>query len=139
MSAKVIAMKKVFVQIMLGLMFCNCYAENLNYNFINPSFLGGNPNNAAGLLNLANAQNLFKAPVDTPAEKFAKNLESAVYSKKLTSIFAASALTDTTLLGVPIQTDNSTILITESGTVRTISITDKTTGAVTTFTVDITP
>ena len=133
-------MKKVLIQSLLfGWVLGSAQAENLNYNFINPSFLGGNPNNAAGLLNLANAQNPFKAPVDTPAEKFAKNLESAVYSKKLTSIFAASALTDTTLLGVPIQTENSTILITESGTVRTISITDKTTGAVTTFTVDITP
>ena len=131
-------MRKVFVQIMLGLMFCNCYAESLNYNFINPSFLGGNPNNAAGLLNLANAQNPYKAPVDTPAQKFAKNLESAIYSKKLTSIFAASALTDTTLLGVPIETGNSIILITESGSVRTIQVTDKNTGAVTTFTVDIT-
>jgi hypothetical protein len=131
-------MKKVFMQTMLGLVFCNCYAENLNFNFINPSFLGGNPNNAPGLLNLANAQNPFKAPVDTPAEKFAKNLESAVYSKKLTSIFAASALTDTTLLGVPIETGNSIILITESGSVRTIQVTDKNTGAVTVFTVDIT-
>jgi len=132
------AMKKVFTQITLIAVFCNCYAENLNFSFINPSFLGGNPNNAPGLLNLANAQNPFKAPVDTPAEKFAKNLESAIYSKKLTSIFAASALTDPTLLGVPIQTDNSTILITESGSVRTITITDKNTGAVTTFTVDVT-
>ena len=132
-------MKKVLIQSLLfGWVLGSAQAENLNYNFINPSFLGGNPNNAAGLLNLANAQNPFKAPVDTPAEKFAKNLESAVYSKKLTSIFAASALTDTTLLGVPIQTENSTILITDSGSVRTIQVTDKNTGAVTTFTVYIT-
>ena len=131
-------MKKVFMQIMLGLMFCNCYAENLNFNFINPSFLGGNPNNAPGLLNLANAQNPFKAPVDTPAERFAKNLESAIYSRKLTSLFAATPLTDSSILGVPIESANSIILITESGTVRTIQVTDKNTGAVTVFTVDIT-
>jgi hypothetical protein len=131
-------MKKVFIQIMFGFMFCNCYAENLNFNFINPSFLGGNPNNAAMLLNLANAQNQTQAPAITPSEKFAKSLESAVYSKKLTSIFEASALSDSTLLGIPIETDNSTILITESGAVRSIVITDKNTGAVTTFTVDIT-
>jgi hypothetical protein len=131
-------MKKVFAQLTLGLVFCNCYAENLNYNFINPSFLGGNPNNASGLLNLANAQNPFKAPVDTPAERFAKSIESAVYSKKLSSLFAADPLTDNTLVGIPIQTDNSIILIKESLNVRTITITDKATGAVTTFTVDIT-
>ena len=131
-------MKKVFAQLTLGLVFCNCYAENLNYNFINPSFLGGNPNNASGLLNLANAQNPFKAPVDTPAERFAKSIESAVYSKKLSSLFAANPLTDNTLVGIPIQTENSIILIKESLNVRTITITDKATGAVTTFTVDIT-
>ena len=131
-------MKKVFIQTMLGFAFCNSYAENLNFNFINPSFLGGNVNNGAMLLNLANAQNQTVAPTDTPAEKFAKSLESAVYTKKLATIFAASALSDSTLLGTPIQTDNSTILITESGSVRTIQITDKTTGSVTTFTVDIT-
>jgi len=131
-------MKKVFMQTMLGLVFCNCYAENLNFNFINPSFLGGNPNNAPGLLNLANAQNPFKAPVDTPAEKFAKNLENAIYSRKLTSLFAATPLTDSSILGVPIESANSIILITESGTVRTIQVTDKNTGAVTVFTVDIT-
>jgi hypothetical protein len=131
-------MKKVFAQLTLGLVFCNCYAENLNYNFINPSFLGGNPNNASGLLNLANAQNPFKAPVDTPAERFAKSIESAVYSKKLSTLFAADPLTDNTLVGIPIQTDNSIILIKESLNVRTITITDKATGAVTTFTVDIT-
>jgi len=131
-------MKKVFAQLTLGLVFCNCYAENLNYNFINPSFLGGNPNNASGLLNLANAQNPFKAPVDTPAERFAKSIESAVYSKKLSSLFAADPLTDSTLVGIPIQTENSIILIKESLNVRTITITDKATGAVTTFTVDIT-
>ena len=131
-------MKKVFAQLTLGLVFCNCYAENLNYNFINPSFLGGNPNNASGLLNLANAQNPFKAPVDTPAERFAKSIESAVYSKKLGSLFAADPLTDNTLVGIPIQTENSIILIKESLNVRTITITDKATGAVTTFTVDIT-
>jgi len=131
-------MKKVFAQLTLGLVFCNCYAENLNYNFINPSFLGGNPNNASGLLNLANAQNPFKATVDTPAERFAKSIESAVYSKKLSSLFAADPLTDNTLVGIPIQTDNSIILIKESLNVRTITITDKVTGAVTTLTVDIT-
>ena len=131
-------MKKVFAQLTLGLVFCNCYAENLNYNFINPSFLGGNPNNASGLLNLANAQNPFKVPVDTPADRFAKSIESAVYSKKLSSLFAADPLTDNTLVGIPIQTENSIILIKESLNVRTITITDKATGAVTTFTVDIT-
>jgi hypothetical protein len=110
----------------------------LNYNFINPSFLGGNPNNASGLLNLANAQNPFKVPVDTPADRFAKSIESAVYSKKLSSLFAADPLTDNTLVGIPIQTENSIILIKESLNVRTITITDKATGAVTTFTVDIT-
>jgi len=138
LSIKVLTMKKVCLSIILVLIFCNCYAENLNFNFINPSFLGGNVNNAAMLLNVANAQNQTVAPTDTPAEKFAKSLESAVYSKKLTSIFAATALTDTTLLGTPIETTTSTIVITESGSVRTIQVTDKQTGAVTTFTVDIT-
>ena len=40
-------------------------ATELVYYPINPSF-GGNPNNAPGLMSIAQAQNGFKAPVDSP-------------------------------------------------------------------------
>ena len=138
-TPKLIVMKKVIIQALLLAGGCvNVAAENLNFNFQNPSFLGGNPNNAAGLLNQANAQNPFKAPVDTPYEKFQKSLESAIFSRlqstlldaRFGKITADAAVGDFDTQGYIVnisKQDENTLIVTT---------TDKTTGAITTFTVD---
>ena len=138
-TPKLIVMKKVIIQVLLLAGGCvNVAAENLNFNFQNPSFLGGNPNNAAGLLNQANAQNPFKAPVYTPYEKFQKSLESAIFSRlqstlldaRFGKITADAAVGDFDTQGYIVnisKQDENTLIVTT---------TDKTTGAITTFTVD---
>lgn len=63
-------------------------AGDLVFTFTNPTF-GGNPNNAAGLLNLANAQNSTKAP-DTPTQsaldKLTGSLQAAMLAKLQSSV-----------------------------------------------------
>ena len=111
-------------------------AENLNYNFINPSFIGGNANNAAGLLNQANAQNRFKAPELSPYEKFEKNIQNAIFSKLQAKILDAKFPKDAAAAG-EYDTVGYHISIVDSGNnILTVTTTDKTTGAVTTFNVD---
>ena len=64
------------------------YGGDLVFTFANPTF-GGNPNNAAGLLNNANAQNQTKAP-DTPQQsaldKLTGSLQAAMLAKLQTSV-----------------------------------------------------
>ena len=63
-------------------------AGDLVFTFTNPTF-GGNPNNASGLLALANAQNATKAP-DTPVvgalDKLTASLQAAMLSKLQSSV-----------------------------------------------------
>lgn len=81
-----------FTRQLLPLVLClvslTCSADQLVYTPVNPTF-GGNPNNAAGLLAIANAQNDYKAPVApstsstplTPLQKFNQTLLNSVLSK----------------------------------------------------------
>lgn len=136
---KLIVMKKIFIQTLLLAGGCaNVAAENLNFNFMNPSFLGGNPSNAAGLLNLANAQNPFKAPVETAAQKAAKSFESSVFSKINAKLLEAQFGSDDLLAaGDSFTTGNFDIRVEEGlNNQLVVTATDKVTGAVTTFTVD---
>jgi len=58
-------------------------AGDLVFNFTNPTF-GGNPGNAAGLLNSANAQNSTQAPpaaVVGTLDRFTQSLQAAMLSK----------------------------------------------------------
>jgi curli production assembly/transport component CsgF len=55
-------------------------ATELVYVPTNPTF-GGNPINASGLMAAAVAQNDFKAPEKTAAERFASSLQSSVLSR----------------------------------------------------------
>ena len=135
-----ITMKKIFTQALLIAGCCaNVAAENLNFNFQNPSFLGGNPNNAAGLLNQANAQNPYKAPVVSPYEKFQKSLESAIFSKLQKNLLDAKfgELSGADAEG-EFDTQGYLISVTRDPVtnVLTVTTTDKTTNAVTTFTID---
>jgi curli production assembly/transport component CsgF len=63
-------------------------AGDLVFSFTNPTF-GGNPNNASGLLNIANAQNTTKVP-DVPQQsaldKLTASLQAAMISKLQTSV-----------------------------------------------------
>jgi curli production assembly/transport component CsgF len=62
-------------------------AGDLVFSFTNPTF-GGNPNNAAGLLALANAQNNIKTP-DTPQQSALDKLTSALQSTMLSKLQAS--------------------------------------------------
>ena len=128
-------MKKIFFSLLLTACAANgfVFAETLNFNFQNPSFIGGNPNNAAWLLNLANAQGEFKAPVLSPAERFEENLQSAIFSKVQSAILNPG----TTSPFGDYETANFKISVVDSGNGKiTIKTTDKTTLAVTEFVVD---
>ena len=132
-------MKKIIFQaFLLACVSANVAAENLNFSFQNPSFLGGNPNNAAGLLNQANAQNPYRAPVVSPYDKFQKSLESAIFSKLQKNLLDAKfgEITSADAVG-EFDTQGYLISIVDSGNnLLTVTTTDKATGAVTTFTID---
>lgn len=111
-------------------------ATELVYAPVNPTF-GGNPNNAPGLLNVATAQNGFKAPTKSPIETFNANLQSSILSKLASSatstIFGGSA----PLTPGSYDTLNYIIKITDSGGGDvTITTTDKESGATASFTVN---
>ncbi|MCV2359157.1 curli assembly protein CsgF [Paucibacter sp. TC2R-5] len=113
-------------------------ATELIYAPINPSF-GGNPNNAPGLMAIANAQNSFKAHVNSPLENFNNSLQQAILSRlssqSLATIFGKSS----TLVPGTYDTLAYTITITDSGKgMLTIATTDKKTGATVTFEVSST-
>jgi len=133
---KLIVMKKIFIQALLLASGCaNVAAENLNFSFQNPSFLGGNPNNAAALLNQANAQNPFKAPAESAAEKSVKSYETAVFSRIQAKLLELQFGKDFTLNdGDIFKTENFVIKVTQqvNGQLE-VEATDTVTGNVTTF------
>jgi len=136
-SQKVTGMKKMLTQMFILACVCSgVSAENLNFNFMNPSFIGGNPNNAPGLLNQANAQNPYKAPVDTALQKFQKNMESAIFSRIQSKLLEAQFGKEAPVVG-DYDTLNFRINVSDAGNnLLVVTTTDKITGAVTTFTVD---
>lgn len=113
-------------------------ATEMVYTPINPSF-GGNPNNAPGLMSIAQAQNGFKAPVFkapvSPVQAFNLSLQRAILSRltsqTMTAIFGTSpTLEDGTydtpgyIIKVAYVPDTSQV---------TITTTDKSSGAVASF------
>jgi phage-related protein len=127
-------MKKIFFSLLLTACAGNgfVFAETLNFNFQNPSFIGGNVNNAASLLNLANTQNKFTAPVLSPAENFEKNLQSAIFAKIQANILNPGAKP----FGV-YETANFIITVIDSGNGKIfIKTEEKTTHEKTEFMVD---
>jgi curli production assembly/transport component CsgF len=108
-------------------------ATELVYAPINPSF-GGNPNNAPGLMSVAQAQNEFKAPVPSPLETFNLNLQRSILSRlssqAMNTMFGSSYKLsagnyDTAGYAIQVVDDGD-------GTLH-ITTTDKTSGAVATF------
>ena len=112
-------------------------AQQLVYTPINPSF-GGNPFNSAHLLGIANAQNNFKDPSastsQTPEQQFANQLQSrllsALSSQVVSTIFGPDAQDSGT-----IQFGDEEISWVNDLTNTTLTITNTSTGDVTTITV----
>lgn len=110
-------------------------ASELIYYPVNPSF-GGNPNNASGLLSVAQAQNHFKATPDSPLKTFNDNLQRAIFSRlssdALTALFGKGSV----LAPGTYETAGFTIKVTDTGGGSlTIETTDKSSGASVSFTV----
>jgi len=115
------------------------HATEIVYVPINPSF-GGNPNNAGMLLNNAQAQNTYKAPVLSPQESFTRALQTAIQNRLLSAIVNAQ-LSDTKLdTSQPQNIDTPSFSVSirpiPNSTSVEITTTDKSTGAVATVIVD---
>ncbi len=109
------------------------FATEMIYTPMNPSF-GGNPNNAAGLLAQANAQNKYKAPEKSGLESFNDNLQRAILSRLQSQALNNLFGKNNNLVPGNYDTGAYTITVTDlgNGIVR-IDTTDKSTGSVVTF------
>ena len=110
-------------------------ASEMVYYPINPAF-GGNPNNASGLLSVAQAQNHFKSTPDSPLKTFNDNLQRAIFSRlsseAMTKLFGPGSV----LSPGTYETAGFTIDVKDTGGgTLTIVTTDKSTGATVSFTV----
>ena len=120
-------------------------AGEITYTPQNPNF-GGNPFNAAPLLNNALAINKFTAPPRprpeplTQAQQFARRLDASVLSR-LTRILSGQIVTDEGDIQVgTINTGINTIEVIDTGSGTIIQITNNETGEVTTVEVpDVLP
>jgi curli production assembly/transport component CsgF len=109
------------------------YATEMVYAPINPSF-GGNPNNAFGLMSIAQAQNGFKAPVDSPVQAFNLNLQRAILSRLSSQAMTTMFDSSRTLTAGNYDTVGYTIVVTDDGdSTLHITTTEKSTGNVATF------
>ena len=110
-------------------------AQDITYQPVDPSF-GGNPFNSAHLLGIANAQNDYKDPAsrqtNSQADIFARQLQSrllsALSSQIVDAIFGENPQESGT-----ISFGGQTIDFVRSLTEVTLTITDDTTGEVTTI------
>lgn len=109
-------------------------ATEMVYTPINPSF-GGNPNNAPGLMSIAQAQNGFKAPVVSPVEAFNLSLQRAILSRLTSQTMRAIFGTSPTLENGTYDTPGYTINVAyvPDTSFVTITTTDKSSGAVASF------
>jgi curli production assembly/transport component CsgF len=141
MSMKICSLNRICAGlfVLVGLSMQVAVASEMTYTPMNPSF-GGNPANGPNMLAIANAVNTYKAPVLTPVQQFNKSLEQAILNRLLTqatnvmfagttTISANTPAIDTggfSITFAPAPTDPNGVIITT---------TDKTTGAVSSFTV----
>lgn len=114
-------------------------AQDMVYTPVNPSF-GGNPFNSSHLLGLANAQNKTKDPsvVTTPnsseADLFARQLQSRLLSA-LSSQIVDAIFGENPQQSGTIQFGGQTIQFSRGLDAVTLTITEDTTGEVTTIVV----
>ena len=112
------------------------FSGELTYQPVNPNF-GGNPFNAAPLLNSAQAQNGFKDP-SAVRRSTGNSLEERIDRLVLSTLARGLliGITDSTtgnLVPGIIDTGLSTIEVTDDGVTLTITVTDNATGEFTTF------
>lgn len=109
-------------------------ATEMVYTPINPLF-GGNPNNAPGLMSIAQAQNEFKAPVVSPVQAFNLSLQRAILSRltsqTITAIFGTSPTLENGTYDTPGYTIN--VAYVPNTSLVTITTTDKSSGAIASF------
>ena len=121
----------------LSMLLCTgAGATEMVYAPVNPSF-GGNPNNAPGLLGIAQAQNGFKAPTISPLQTFNTNLQNAILSRLSTEAVNTLFGKTSPLTPGTYDTAGYSIKITDAGNGDlTVQTTDKSTGALASFTVN---
>lgn len=113
----------------------NASASEIIYTPINPSF-GGNPNNAPGLMNVAQAQNTFTVEAQTPLEIFNQSLQRSILSRLATQTLSTLFGTDRQLSVGTYETAGFIVDVTDDGTgILTITTTDKNTGDIVSFVV----
>ena len=109
------------------------HATEMVYAPVNPSF-GGNPNNAPGLMSVAQAQNGFKAPVASPLDAFNVSLQKAILSRLATQAMTTMFGANRGLTPGNYDTAGYAIQVVDGGDgTLTITTTDKASGAVATF------
>ena len=127
-----------FFPAVLGGIFCAvaAHATELVYAPMNPSF-GGNPGNAAGLMGIAQAQNVFKAPVASPLESFNLSLQRAILSRLTTQTLSTMFGSNTLLTAGSYDTVGYAIDVTDDhhGTL-TITTRDKVSGDFASFVIN---
>lgn len=112
-------------------------AAPLVYQPVNPSF-GGSPLNASGLLNEAQAQNNYTAPVRklSTADRlatFQQNLQNAILSRVSSTVLSTIVGVDGGLVPGTVTTQDYIITVVDNGGLVTVTTTDRTTGQTSTF------
>jgi curli production assembly/transport component CsgF len=124
------------IALMLTLGATQARATELVYAPINPSF-GGNPNNAPGLMSIAQSQNGFKAPVDSPVVAFNLSLQRSILSRLTSQSLNTMFGNSNKLSAGNYDTAGYTIQVVDDGdNTLHITTTDKVTGAVATFVIN---
>lgn len=128
--------------LLIGLTTADAMATEMVYVPINPSF-GGNPQNAPGLLNSAQATNKHKAPVtttispysqQTSLQQFNDMLERSILSQLSYAATSSVMGTNGKLTPGTVETGNFRIDIVDAGGgLLQITTTDKVTGGSTSF------
>jgi len=124
------------IALMLTLCATQARGTELVYAPINPSF-GGNPNNAPGLMSIAQSQNGFKAPVDSPVVAFNLSLQRSILSRLTSQSLNTMFGNSNKLSAGNYDTAGYTIQVVDDGdNTLHITTTDKVTGAIATFVIN---
>jgi curli production assembly/transport component CsgF len=135
---KVILARLGFVALALAGVACAAWATELVYTPVNPNF-GGSPLNGSTLLSQAQAQNKSKDPdaessKQSALQQFNDSLQRAVLGRVASALTSNIVGVDGKLIPGTIETSDFTINIVDTGGgTLTVTTTDKTTGASTSF------
>jgi len=129
---------KLTAVFILGMWFyaLPAFSGELTYQPVNPNF-GGNPFNAAPLLNQAQTQNGHEDPEAaarrTSRNSFEQRVDRLVLSRLARGLLVGITDTEGNLVPGIIDTGLTTVEVTDDGTTLTIILTDNVTGETTTF------